>query len=216
MNESSFFGISKHYDNFISEFKTNLDCDSLVEYYEKLVAAGATGPRNNRNIVSDEQVGLTNVLLVDELTLSISEVLNEWHSVVLGCVRDYYKKYDILNTRAFEFKYAKFQKTRPSQGYHMWHHDADPEDPYRKLVTLLYLNDEFEGGETEFLYQQCRITPEKGKFVIFPAGWTHTHRGNPPMGGNKYIMTGWVEEFPTNKIQFQDFGEESPPILQNS
>ncbi len=214
MNNSPFFNVI-HHDNFISEFYSNIDCEYLIDYYEKLVDAGAVGPRDNRNIVQDEQVNMNGLLQVEEITQSITQVFREWHGIVLAAVQEYYKKYPILNTRSFEFKYAKFQKTRPSQGYHMWHHDSDPDDPYRKLVTLLYLNDDFNGGETEFLYQQCRITPEKGKFVLFPAPWTHTHRGNPPMGGNKYIMTGWVEEFPSNKMQFQDFGEELAPILQN-
>ena len=26
---------------------------------------------------------------------------------------------------------------------------------------------------------------------IFPAGFMHTHRGNPPISNDKYILTGW-------------------------
>jgi len=57
----------------------------------------------------------------------------------------------------------------------------------------LYLNDVEEGGETEFLYVKRRVSAKKGRFVLWPAGFTHTHRGNPPLSGEKYIMTGWVE-----------------------
>jgi hypothetical protein len=28
--------------------------------------------------------------------------------------------------------------------------------------------------------------------VIFPAGFTHTHRGNVSKSGDKYIITSWV------------------------
>jgi len=35
--------------------------------------------------------------------------------------------------------------------------------------------------------------PKKGDCIIFPTAYTHTHRGNPPIGGDKYIITGWVE-----------------------
>ena len=57
----------------------------------------------------------------------------------------------------------------------------------------VYLNDVTEGGETEFLYQKCRFKPEKNTILIWPAQFTHVHRGNPPLSNDKYIITGWVE-----------------------
>jgi len=61
------------------------------------------------------------------------------------------------------------------------------------MAFILYLNDVADGGETEFLYYPRRIKPKTGKLVLFPGGYTHTHRGNPPLLGTKYILTGWVE-----------------------
>jgi hypothetical protein len=58
---------------------------------------------------------------------------------------------------------------------------------------MAYLNDVEEGGETEFLYQKKRVKPVKNRVVVWPAGFTHTHRGNPPLSNAKYIITGWVE-----------------------
>ncbi len=76
----------------------------------------------------------------------------------------------------------------------MWHSDADGWMNGRRIIVVtLYLNTVEEGGETEFLYQQKRILPTQGTLVLFPAGWTHTHRGNPPLKGDKYILTTWLE-----------------------
>jgi hypothetical protein len=58
---------------------------------------------------------------------------------------------------------------------------------------MLYLNDVEDGGETEFLYQRMRVKPKQGTLLIWPAGFTHTHRGNPPLSNNKYVITGWSE-----------------------
>ena len=57
----------------------------------------------------------------------------------------------------------------------------------------MYLNDVEEGGETEFLYQSRRVKPKRGRLAIWPAQFTHMHRGNPPLSGDKYVITGWVE-----------------------
>lgn len=84
-------------------------------------------------------------------------------------------------------------------GYFHWHseHYPHPTDPHqdslhRSLVWMFYLNDVEEGGETEFFYQQIKSKPEQGSLVIFPAGFTHTHRGQKPISDDKYIFTSWV------------------------
>jgi hypothetical protein len=61
------------------------------------------------------------------------------------------------------------------------------------MLAILYLNDVDEGGETEFLYQSIRIKPKKGTLILCPGSFTHTHRGNPPLSGEKYIVTTWIE-----------------------
>ena len=88
----------------------------------------------------------------------------------------------------------KVQKTPIGGGYHIWHYESsDRQNCHRLLTWMVYLNDVEEGGETEFLYQHLRIKPKQGTLVIWPAAFTHTHRGNPPLSNEKYIVTGWTE-----------------------
>lgn len=90
------------------------------------------------------------------------------------------------------------QRYRAGQGgYPYWHCELYPRDPgcetlHRHLLWTVYLNDGFSAGETEFLYQGRKVAPRTGRLVIAPAGFTHTHRGNRPEGGDKYIATSWV------------------------
>lgn len=82
-------------------------------------------------------------------------------------------------------------------GYPYWHCEQYPRDRecealHRVLLWTAYLNDEFAEGETEFLFQQRKVKPQTGALVIAPAAFTHTHRGNRPRGGDKYIATSWV------------------------
>ena len=82
-------------------------------------------------------------------------------------------------------------------GYPYWHSEQYPkrdngEALHRAVLWTIYLNDGFEAGETEFLYQQRKIAPRTGSLLIAPTGFTHTHRGNRPEGGDKYIATSWI------------------------
>ena len=49
------------------------------------------------------------------------------------------------------------------------------------------------------LYQKRRIEPEPGTIVIWPAQWTHQHKGNMVLEGNKYIVTGWIHNMWTDQ-----------------
>tara|TARA_A100000164_G_scaffold356921_1_gene367015 strand:- start:119 stop:736 length:618 start_codon:yes stop_codon:yes gene_type:complete len=195
-----------NHNNFISEYQCNFDCNKFITFFDNMrsVNAGMVS-RRNTGVVKDDQLFM-NKILHEEINIyhNTVPIAQEWHQIVMGALRHYMETYEILKTRQFEYKYCKLQKTSPCEGYHTWHHDSEASDPYRKLVILMYLNDGFKGGETEFLYQSCRITPKAGKFIIFPAGWTHTHRGNPPLDGDKYIMNGWIEEFPSNSFSFRE------------
>jgi len=82
-------------------------------------------------------------------------------------------------------------------GYPYWHCELYPKDAscetlHRTLLWTIYLNDGFSAGETEFLYQERKIVPRTGSLLIAPSAFTHTHRGNTPNGGDKYIATSWL------------------------
>lgn len=82
-------------------------------------------------------------------------------------------------------------------GYPYWHcelypRDVNAETLHRHLLWTIYLNEGFDQGETEFLHQQRKVVPRTGSLLIAPAAFTHTHRGNRPHGGDKFIATSWV------------------------
>jgi hypothetical protein len=139
--------------------------------------------------------------LYPNYVVSTGSVLNEADSQHFTEVfwRDVYNKYaneiGILNQLDRHTTYGtKLQRTAIGGGYHVWHCEHSSGDNANRLMAyILYLNDVDEGGETEFLYQHCRVKAKQGSVVLFPAGFTHTHRGNPPLSNEKYILTGWIE-----------------------
>ena len=86
------------------------------------------------------------------------------------------------------------QKYLPNQGFKLWHYEnscANERTVTRQLVFMTYLNDVPDGG-TEFYFQNKTIEAKKGKTLIWPAGFTHVHKGQISKKHVKYIITGWI------------------------
>jgi len=109
------------------------------------------------------------------------------------CIDNYIESFSILNNNKFLFYDCKLKKIPEGGGFHNWHYEnSSLMTSARSFVIQVYLNDNFEYGETEFLYQGKREKPVAGDVLVFPASFTHTHRGNPPIGGTKYLATTWA------------------------
>ena len=69
----------------------------------------------------------------------------------------------------------------------------------RFLILMVYLNDDFTGGETVFPIFGDKIKPKKGRLLIFPPTWTYLHKGNPPLspGFAKYFIMTYLNYEPT-------------------
>jgi len=70
----------------------------------------------------------------------------------------------------------------------------------RFATFLLYLNDDMEGGETEFPLMNKKIKPQKGKGVLFfnlnddlkSRKEISKHAGLPPTKGEKWMCNKWI------------------------
>jgi len=187
---------SDHIATFFNYFSDEL-IDRYIKHFDFCKNSGNrfTYKRENQFVTVDENCDLlTSAFYNDDEIVRYINV--EFLDVFFGKIYpEYLKKYEVLNSldrhTIFEIK---VQKTVPEEGYHVWHcENVNFEHRTRLCAFILYLNDVEEGGETEFLYQKKRIKPEKNKLVLFPTSYTHIHRGNPPLSGEKYILTGWVE-----------------------
>ena len=81
------------------------------------------------------------------------------------------------------------QAYNQGEGYFKLHCEKQLLLPDRILAWMVYLNDAESG--TEFPYQGVTLTPKAGDLWIWPAYWTHAHKGVVPNQGFKCILTGW-------------------------
>lgn len=170
--------------------------DKAIEHYDAMEQSGFTHSASDlmgANI--QRQDGQLFVNAVNESMMSAAKPMIAYREAFDRMWDVYKQKFTVLeNYPELRNFHVKIQKTSMAGGYHHFHFEQAPHDCRgRVAVWMLYLNDVEMGGETEFLYKSLRVTPKKSRLLIWPAGFTHTHRGNPPLSGDKYIMTGWVE-----------------------
>jgi prolyl 4-hydroxylase len=71
----------------------------------------------------------------------------------------------------------------------------------RLFSCLFYLNDDYEGGETEFPIRKLKVTPSTGRVLLWSnltandeLDYDSLHAGLPVISGTKYIAIIWVRE----------------------
>ena len=110
-------------------------------------------------------------------------------------VSSYVNKFPEINLTKDKWKISSFKlkKFLPKNFFEVWHSEHNKENQ-RIACVILYLSDHNCG--TEF-YSKEIVISKKGRLMVFPTYWTHTHRGQPcPENKNRYIMSAYfnVEE----------------------
>lgn len=161
-------------------------CDRLIENWEENSNESRFDKVRGYHRLNDKQLD-QNI---------IREYINLVHSIELK----YRKKFEYINHISDWGLMSPFniQKYDPGYAYNPIHiEQGGPEAGklQRILAFTTYLNDIEVGGETEFIHQNMKVQPKKGLTLIWPAGWTHPHRGIPAPNETKYIATGWFSFF---------------------
>lgn len=191
--------ILENFIGIVDDFFTDEECCSIIEYFELLESRNLTLSISDYSDGNKTSRDDSSVFMMKPSTFRL-KATGEYLHIFTEKFKEYYREYvdnfGILKTGSAKHGILglKVQKTLPGGGFHYWHFEnANIENSGRLLTVMVYLNDVDEGGETEFLYYKKRIQPKVGRLLIWPSGFTHTHRGNPPLTNTKYILTGWVD-----------------------
>jgi len=189
--------------DFIGEYflEDETVCDKLLDFYmnspySMLYRRGGIFGRGDEVVEDRTQKSCTELEIIPEDfydALPVHEYFQELQKVITKYIEEYpycnhYSAWKVVES-------IKIQMYSPGESFSIWHTEravCHMPSTARHLVFMTYLNtvEEGDGGETEFYHQQKKVRPEKGKTVIWPADWTHTHRGLEA-SQPKCIITGW-------------------------
>jgi len=153
------------------------DCNYLISNIDKLNLE-ARGPLKDR-LMRYYETPINN--LTQEYALAVKELVVRYQSPA----------HDLFTT-----DYGVFVSRK---GYEMQPHIDTVNDyglfDYLEYAAVLYLNDDYEGGEIYFPNLEYSYAPKRGDLVIFPANdEKYLHGVNKVLSGNRYTLAYWYSK----------------------
>ncbi len=175
--------------------------DELINYFESnkhKQKRGATSASENLDIKNSTDVKVA----PKDIKLPGNEVFEKYFQHLYSCYQDYVTEWPFLASFAENLEVGSFNLQRYQSGQHfqkLHTERSNLENLHRVFAWMTYLNDvgQEDGGSTLFSHYDLAVQPRKGLTLIWPAEWTHAHKGNVLKANNKYIITGWMT-FPNN------------------
>ena len=189
--------------NFIGSWIINQlsICDELINYFESNQNKQKEGV-TLRGINLDSKNSTDIKIAPRDMKLPGNEIFEKYFHNLYACYQDYVAEWPFLATFAENLQVSSFNLQRYQSGQHfqkLHTERSSLENLHRVFAWMTYLNDveQKDGGSTFFSHYDLAIQPRKGLTLIWPAEWTHAHKGNVLRANNKYIITGWMT-FPHN------------------
>ena len=179
----------KQYQNFLTEEQ----CKSIISLGERnLEKAGVLGEQ-----YPNFRVGETHFYNKDFELKALSKI-REFVSAKTGIPVENQEPMSLIKYKVGGKFNPHFDSFQPSADYY---ESVMKQGGQRIKTCLIYLNEEFDGGETEFPKMKCKLKPKTGLMVM----WDNTdkngviipeseHAGLPVLSGVKYLVSIWIRE----------------------
>jgi Rps23 Pro-64 3,4-dihydroxylase Tpa1-like proline 4-hydroxylase len=135
-----------------------------IPYYDKPI-------NNYNNLKSTFFTNLSNLFLESFSSLEI----------------DYKNQYGIHSTWHDLYGILKY-----GVGQKFVNHIDDHHEYHRRISTLYYLNEDYEGGEINFPRFDVSIKPKENSMIIFPSTYTYNHSVSEIKKGTRYSIVSWL------------------------
>ncbi len=175
-------------------FPSSLNIVELIEEDElsgtsKIAKWKSWGPSDNKVVYGKQKIIYSSQNEFNDSKFD-SFIIRTIKNAIVECSEDYSKRYsiDIGNLTPLSIsKYFEGQSMGP-------HVDSYGDDTKQVLSIVLYLNDDYAGGELYFKNQDIKIKPEAGSLIAFPSTDPYFHESLAVTSGIKYISPGfWIK-----------------------
>ena len=194
----------KIYDNALSSY----NCKEIIRWFEShsLIRGVCMGINQTVSVdleyKSDWELPYGKTVFSNKtfVDLIIKDALIKY----IPLYRKSYPSVDNINPWKVYNQY-NIQKYDPGDGYHVLHcENCGESTAQRVLAWMIYFNTVTDKGGTYFSTYNKTINAKEGRLVIWPAYFTHQHKGVVSKTQTKYIVTGW-HSYSSDPMTVQDW-----------
>lgn len=175
-------------------------CEDLIDFFETYSANHTAGKTaGGLNLEAKKSTDLS--IRPRDLEQADHKVVRDYIEALFTCHRDYLEQWPFIKSILPRVEIGSFNIQRYDAGGHFQKIHSERSKigtSHRILAWMTYLNDVDDGGATHFTHQGISVQPQRGKTLIWPAEWTHAHKGELVSSASKYIITGWMH-FPPDR-----------------
>lgn len=121
--------------------------------------------------------------------LAIQNIHNQMYILLLAATIPYADKHNIGTMYHEDYQMLKYQSGQEYKA----HYDGGT-DIGRSISAIIYLNNDYNGGEIEFVNFGVKIKPEPGMLILFPSNYAYSHIAHPVTDGTKYALVTWIKD----------------------
>jgi predicted 2-oxoglutarate/Fe(II)-dependent dioxygenase YbiX len=152
--------------------------------------AGTTGAGAKQDKRTNFHCGITSA--AESGSPVAQNIHNQMYTLLLATTEEYKKKYSIDEY----FWHEGYNMLRYKGGQEYKAHYDGYTGLGRSLSAIVYLNNDYEGGEVEFVNFGIKIKPEPGMLLLFPSNYAYSHIAHPVTDGTKYAIVTWLHDRP--------------------
>jgi hypothetical protein len=159
--------------------------DQNIQWKKAKIYKDGESSQNNLDI-RDTDI----ILLPSDKDFSVdilSDLSKDFSNSIKPYLDHYISKYN-LSVRTYEnpqlLRYGKGQKFDE-------HSDRTMFFP-RTISLTYYINDEYEGGEIEFVNFNLKVKSKKNQLLVFPSNDLYAHKVHSVVDGLRYVIVQWI------------------------
>lgn len=160
--------------------------DDSDVYFARAETVGNGAYQNQR---TNSNLPLTHLAQITSNPI-LQNIHNQFNMLLLAATSNYAKRYEIQEGLWHEpYGVLKYNGGEEYKA----HYDSGS-DMGRCISAVVYLNDDYTGGEIEFPNFNVKIKPQAGMLILFPSTFPYTHIAHPIINGTKYAIVTWLRD----------------------